>query len=551
MRKNHRLFFLQIGIAILVFLVLSYLIRFFFYKDPKVESYLTFNKGIKTMATSTSAMLDSLIIKDEVTFDPTSGKEIDKVFQNLKETEKPKFLMIGSSQLRVVQGKNITETYDQLVSQRLQDHSDAAFQIYNLSLGGMTIKEKLIVAQKASELLDPDKVLIAVTPWDCISDNIRPTVKELADKNYTKKENKERKGVLTEDHGFSFPSTINDKVSDYTEEVVEDNVEIYAKRTAIKKWLKDETITVLKEGEHELTESSPKAIGLNIPRYWLTVNQSLDNKTGWDTTVFRSGTRSVKISNDEVKNSKWFGDEITLEKPTATFEFRGWSKTEDVARTTKLLCLDFQVFFEDGSYEWYFKNLKFSKGTHDWEEVATKVTFDKKVVAVKPHMLFYGGTGHVWFDDISIHPIYEGTAAENIAPNPSFEEEATERIHVSYSYKDDEWQQIYLNMASVVDFLSETRNKGASMPILLMTPFWHHKDKTAYPQKDKYEETAKRIKEYCEEKEVLFVDASYILSKDNFGVYTQGSVRDKIDVLHFDAKGHLTLATFIIKELDL
>ena len=80
--------------------------------------------------------------------------------------------------------------------------------------------------------------------------------------------------------------------------------------------------------------------------------------------------------------------------------------------------------------------------------------------------------------------------------------------------------------------------------------FWHTDKKSAYPQKDQYENLVSEIKKYCNENSVKCIDASYILDKDNFGVYTNGSVRDKIDVLHFDAQAHEILAKYIIENLN-
>lgn len=84
-----------------------------------------------------------------------------------------------------------------------------------------------------------------------------------------------------------------------------------------------------------------------------------------------------------------------------------------------------------------------------------------------------------------------------------------------------------------------------------MTPFWHEKSRSAYPQKTKYDEFLTNVRKYCVLNKVNFIDASYILSKDNFGVYKRTSNRDKIDVLHFNADGHFKLANYIIKELNL
>ena len=47
---------------------------------------------------------------------------------------------------------------------------------------------------------------------------------------------------------------------------------------------------------------------------------------------------------------------------------------------------------------------------------------------------------------------------------------------------------------------------------------------------------------------VDFLNASFILSENNFGIYTEGDNKDKIDVLHFN-EGHTILAKFIVENL--
>jgi len=54
---------------------------------------------------------------------------------------------------------------------------------------------------------------------------------------------------------------------------------------------------------------------------------------------------------------------------------------------------------------------------------------------------------------------------------------------------------------SVIDFSS---NQNIEKPILLMTPFWHDKDKSAYPQKSKYAELLNSIK-FTVKKKKLFI----------------------------------------------
>ncbi|WP_160130091.1 SGNH/GDSL hydrolase family protein [Kordia antarctica] len=553
MKKQHRLFLIQVAIALVIFLGTSFAVKSIFLKDPKAQSYLSFNDGIKNMASNTYSLIDSLIAQNDLTFDPTSGKMLDKVLNNLKYSEKPKFLIIGSSQMRVMQGEDIQDSYQKMVSRKMAQFTGDKYATYNLSLGGMSTPEKFIMSEKGVEIINPDRILIAVTPWDGLAEVIRPEVKAIVNKTYKKVENKlEKNGndeaVTNAVSDEVFPLNINSKITTAVDKIVEDNIDIYQKRSAIKKWLNAETIGVLKEIRDVNSEKTEDVFRTNTPAYWKTFNQDLDNIEGWESEIAHTGSKSIKIVNEKAQSAKWTGDDILLKKPTDTFDFEGWSKAENV-QNSKLYCIDFQVIFEDGTSKWFYKGLTFNTGTHDWELVKTRIQFDKKVTSIKPHVLFYGGTGTVWFDEIKAMPVYNGVASENLLPNAGFEEELTERVNVSYSYTTAEWVRIQQNMFLVVDQLAKLKTKEQN--VFLLTPFWHNNEKTAYPQRAQYKDLVEAVKKYCVQNNVAFVDASYILSKDNFGLYTNGEKKGKIDVLHFNAEGHEKLAKYIIKELNL
>ena len=46
--------------------------------------------------------------------------------------------------------------------------------------------------------------------------------------------------------------------------------------------------------------------------------------------------------------------------------------------------IDFCIEFEDGTYTWYYDDLRFTHGTHDWEKTESTVTFDKGVKRLCP-----------------------------------------------------------------------------------------------------------------------------------------------------------------------
>ena len=64
--------------------------------------------------------------------------------------------------------------------------------------------------------------------------------------------------------------------------------------------------------------------------------------------------------------------------------------------------IDFYIEFEDGTYTWYYDNLRFSHGTHDWEKAESTVTFDKGVKRISPYCILTWTTGTAWFDDVYV-----------------------------------------------------------------------------------------------------------------------------------------------------
>jgi len=136
------------------------------------------------------------------------------------------------------------------------------------------------------------------------------------------------------------------------------------------------------------------------PDHWATYNNDLDRGTGWIQGVAHSGDRSIKIINTTNKSAGWKGDTVTFSTPYPKgLTLGGWAKAEGVA-AGGLFALDFRIGFEDGSYIWYFDDLRFNDGTHDWEKVERTVLFAKGVKSIRPYGLLYGATGTVWFDDL-------------------------------------------------------------------------------------------------------------------------------------------------------
>jgi hypothetical protein len=552
MKNKQRLFLVQFVIATVFFVVLATFVSSSFIKDPEAVPFLALNEDINSMAKSRETLLDSLIKINNLTIDPSDGNDIDRVLNNLKYSKKEKLLMVGSSQLIVVQGEEYWQSRSQVVSRKIEYLTNDKYQTYNLSMGGMTAPEKLLIANKAASILQPQNIVIAMTPWDSGVNKIRPTLQAIAENTYkTQDEIKEQNEASVAKEDFKFPITFNDKVSSYLESITKEKSILYSKRTGIQKWLKAKADAVFKHQKVDsITVLEEEDIEVK-PEYWSTNTQELNDVTGWDTSVKHSGNKSLKITNSQPQNALWLGDPIYLDSPSKTFSIEGFSKAENIGGNIELYAVYVGVTFEDGSETQYYDNLSFTKQDHDWEKVGTTITFDKKVVSVRPFLLFYGGTGTVWFDDIKITEGDASSESENLIPNPGAEEKSVIRKNASYLYNQADWQLILQNMKNSVDFLAVQNKEFSAKTALLITPFWHYKNKLAYPQIKEYKDLIEKIKEYCGEKNVKFIDASYLLSPENFGIYKNGEDKNKIDVLHFNENGHNKLALFVIDQLDL
>jgi len=140
--------------------------------------------------------------------------------------------------------------------------------------------------------------------------------------------------------------------------------------------------------------------GKTYPDYWQTYRNDLDRRSGWIKGVAHSGRHSIKIENTTGTDAGWNGEIITFPEPYPhTLTLGGWAKAEDVA-PGGIFAILFYIEFEDGSSTWYYDDLLFRPGTHDWENIESKVTFDKAVKQIKPYCFLSYTTGTAWFDDV-------------------------------------------------------------------------------------------------------------------------------------------------------
>ncbi len=121
----------------------------------------------------------------------------------------------------------------------------------------------------------------------------------------------------------------------------------------------------------------------------------------WATDQAHGGTRSLKLVGDG-SNSGWVGTAVALPEPLPfTVTIGGWSRATITTAPTSYT-LAFNLVYEDGTTNWYTTNLGFTKSTHGWEFRGHTATFAKRIKTVQPYFLFYGGSGTVWLDDVTV-----------------------------------------------------------------------------------------------------------------------------------------------------
>ncbi len=533
MKKKHRLFLFQFLLTFLSFLALALFFSTGFYKDPDSRNYVLAEKKITNLRESSSLILEDLLKQNEVTFDPTNGVSIEAVLENLKCTPKRKILLLGSSQLVTLNDDWSADNYLRRVDKKLENSYEEEVVVYNLSMGGMTIAEKKIVLDKVQQVMDFDKIIVSIGPYDCREINVRPGIEQIENKFFG---HIEREDCAPMEQSFNFDiEKLNSEIEGGVKKWLQKRLLFFENKGAIKMW----------------TEEKAKALTGNKPFYrpkkalsWRTNNQKLNDITGWVEDVFRSGRKSLKITKEEVKtNASWGGFKVDLERPTKKIVLGGWSKSENVVKA-KLYCLDFKIDFVDGSNEWVYQGLEFEEGTNDWTKRERVFQFDKEIKSITPKMLFYQGTGTVWFDDIYARPIYS-KVGENVILNANVEDESNIKDVHTLKFEDEVWNEIFENAQDMVDYVGKMASKNAREYYVLIPPIYNSEIKKGYEQDFMLQRFKEQLDKACKNNNVQLLDANELLDESHFVEYESGARKGMIEPLHFDTRGHEKLANYL------
>lgn len=220
-----------------------------------VESYMAASERMVRMSKTADDTLAAMIRDDEVTWDPTNGEKMAQVLAHLEATDRVKILMVGSSQFLVVRD-DISPTYsNRRVDRILQRLVRKPAQVYNLSTGGMTTRDKAVVVDRASQVVPFDVIIVGLTPWDSLSPNLRPPLNTLPDRIVRARE----PGKAGLDYWLD-PSGINRAGKQAAWNLLERNLPFIRRRSGIQSWLRDMT-TGRVHGRRE----SPPAGGIPLP----------------------------------------------------------------------------------------------------------------------------------------------------------------------------------------------------------------------------------------------------------------------------------------------
>jgi hypothetical protein len=154
---------------------------------------------------------------------------------------------------------------------------------------------------------------------------------------------------------------------------------------------------ICKNGDMELARN-------NTVSCWAPVVGDPHNPDGlalWDHSEAHEGQYSLKLTNTTGRQVRWEGEKVSLASGIRMIHMGGWSKCENIQEAASY-CINVKTFFKDGSFHWNTRELFFSKGLHDWEQVQTVFNFDEDVTSVQPFLILYSTTGTAWFDDVFI-----------------------------------------------------------------------------------------------------------------------------------------------------
>lgn len=201
-----------------------------------VNGYLQRAEHVRDVMRSADTSLGEMIRNNEVTWDPSNGTSATEALAHMKRTDKPRLLLVGSSDLLVVSddwtGTRVPKRVDRAIK-RLASHS---IEVYNFAKTAMTVDEAELVLERATEIQDFDWVVSSLLLWNCQWRKVSHGIAALR----TESPGAGPVSAPGTPWGTALsPAALNRRIGEWTESWGEACVPPFRRRLALQQWLFD------------------------------------------------------------------------------------------------------------------------------------------------------------------------------------------------------------------------------------------------------------------------------------------------------------------------
>jgi len=154
-----------------------------------------------------------------------------------------------------------------------------------------------------------------------------------------------------------------------------------------------------------------------------------------------------------------------------------------------------------------------------------------------------------WIGDRVSAVFFASRPARGAAPIPAPDSTAN-AAPMQYLYSEQDLTRAVENVHELLATAAAIRDRDGFRVTILLTPFRQDATLPAYdPQA--YARFRASVRDTCGRRGFELVDASELLDPSHFGPYEFGETRGRIDVLHFDSRGHEILAAALVRAIGL
>jgi hypothetical protein len=202
-----------------------------FRASPDAELYARAADRAARQSEDGPELMRALIDRDELTWDPTGGIEMQTVVTHLKAGRGERVLLLGSSQLIMQRDDRTMGSVAYRVDKALEKVAARPVTVYNLSVVGMSAPEKAIVLEHATRAVRFDDVVVALTLYDSVLRARQGRIDRLASAS---RRTGEPFGASDDRSG---PAAVNRHLAAFLRRLLSESVAFFRDRAAIQAWL--------------------------------------------------------------------------------------------------------------------------------------------------------------------------------------------------------------------------------------------------------------------------------------------------------------------------